>query len=89
MRRRPSRSTWISLESAVMAPIQVRLPTGRWIVLVAQKSGFPGYSRKAFPWYSGKLPQGEKVSEESLQAALAYKPREKRLNKPNLTEAGP
>jgi len=46
----------------------------------------PGYSRKAFPWYSGKLPQGEKVSEESLQAALSYKPREKRLNKPNLTE---
>eukprot|EP00438_Fugacium_kawagutii_P001739 Skav219920 [mRNA] locus=scaffold2006:155773:161707:- [translate_table: standard] len=46
----------------------------------------PGYSRKAFPWYSGKLPQGEKVSEESLKAALAYKPREKRLNKPNLTE---
>lgn len=46
----------------------------------------PGYTRKAFPWYSGKLPQGEKVSEESLQAALAYRPREKRLNKPNLTE---
>ena len=47
-----------------------------------------GYTRKAFPWYSGKLPQGEKVSEESLKAALAYRPREKRLNKPNLTEAG-
>ncbi|CAK9021962.1 unnamed protein product [Durusdinium trenchii] len=47
----------------------------------------PGYSRKAFPWYSGKLPQGEKVSDESLQAALAYRPQPaKRLNKPNLVE---
>jgi len=46
----------------------------------------PGYSRKAFPWFTGKAPQGEKVSEESLQAALSYRPVKKRLTKCNLTE---
>ncbi|CAJ1358503.1 unnamed protein product [Effrenium voratum] len=46
----------------------------------------PGYSRRAFPWYQGKAPSGEKASEETLKAALAYRPREKRLNRPNLTE---
>eukprot|EP00439_Symbiodinium_sp_Y106_P086985 s383_g37.t2 len=46
----------------------------------------PGYSRKAFPWFTGKPPQGEKLSAESLQAALSYRPTKKRLAKVNLTE---
>ncbi|CAE7221497.1 unnamed protein product, partial [Symbiodinium sp. CCMP2456] len=46
----------------------------------------PGYSRKAFPWFTGKPPQGEKLSAESLQAALSYRPTKKRLVKVNLTE---
>ena len=46
----------------------------------------PGYSRKAFHWFTGKPPQGEKVSAESLQAALSYRPTKKRLAKVNLTE---
>ncbi|CAE7326460.1 unnamed protein product [Symbiodinium necroappetens] len=46
----------------------------------------PGYSRKSFPWFTGKPPQGEKLSKESLQAALSYRPIKKRLAKANLTE---
>ncbi|CAE6924796.1 unnamed protein product [Symbiodinium sp. CCMP2592] len=46
----------------------------------------PGYSRKSFPWFTGKAPQGEKLSSESLQAALSYRPIKKRLAKANLTE---
>ncbi|CAE7779211.1 ndor1, partial [Symbiodinium pilosum] len=48
----------------------------------------PGYSRKAFPWFSPKPTEDKKkkLSKEALEAALACKPKEKKLSKDKLWE---
>ena len=47
---------------------------------MSRKATAPGYNRTAFPWFKGAPPkQPDTVPQEVLQAALAAKPRSKKV----------